>query len=385
MKIVRIVIIFLTFISCNKTNRGSNAEEYFLKVTGTISLPVGMRALVHTDALFPFQDQNRPYLGFLNKGENEILIYSLDSLILTKKITLQKEGDQGVGNVKGFMIFSPDSIYITSRMQRIIYIVNGEGEVIKKTPYKKTVSGEDIEMAFYSRSDINTPLIRRGSKVYLTNYLIGNYTTRTSADLAKHPLCLELDINTGESKFLPMTYMADYWKDGNYHEPSYARIFNGKEFVYSWRYYDKLLVTKDHVSVTEYPLKSRYFKSFGKKPTRDDIVSSVRDLLASPAYFNIVWDLYRKVYYVFSYAGNNDVSNDQNPMDSWSYITPFSVIILNEDFSIIGETLMPQNRYYIENFFVGEKGLYLSKAHPKNPTYSDDSLAFDILSIAANK
>jgi len=385
MKIVGIVIICLALISCNKKNREGGSKEYFLEVTDTISLPVGKRALVHTFALFPFQYLNRPYLSFLNRDENEILIYSLDSLTLTKKITLQREGDQGVGNVKGFMIFSPDSIYITSQMQRIIYIVNGEGEVIRKIPYKTTVFGEDIEMAFYSRSDIQTPLIKRGSKIYLTNYIFGNYTAQSSSSLAKHPVCIELDVKTGEARFLPMTYMADYWKDDNYYEPSYARIFNGENFVYSWRYYNKLLVTKDHISVVEHPLRSRYFKSFGKVPLRNDVTEHLRDLLASPAYYNIIWDSYRRLYYVFALLGKIEVGSDQEVMDSCRYLNSFSVIILDEDFSILGETLMPENRYYIENFFVGERGLYLSKAHPKSPSYSDDELAFDILTIATNK
>lgn len=374
------LIIFICLGACTFSTNKPKGEQCSLEVTGKLELPASERTIVNTDAMFPFDCNNKACLGFLNSNTNEILIYNLDDKRLDKKIKLEVEGDQGVGMIKGFMIFSPDSIFITSKMHRIIYIVNDQGQIIKKVPYKKTIAGDDIEMAFYSRSDINTPLIRVGSKTYLTNYLSGNFTTRSASDLMKHPICIELDLNSGESKYLPLSFVSNYWKDGNFYEPSYARIYNGKKFVYLWRYSDKLLVTDDHVSRTEYKLESKYFTSFGKMPVPTDVSSNLRDLLISPGFFNILWDKYRRFYYVFAYPGG-DVESDQDLMNSWRYLSRFSIIILNENFDKIGETMMPDNRYYIENFFVGKEGLFLSKCNPNNPEFSDDVLSFDILSI----
>jgi len=118
-------------------------------------------------------------------------------------------------------------------------------------------------------------------------------------------------------------------------------------------------------------------------PPPADVDSNLRDLLASPGYFNIVWDAYRQVYYVLAFHGI-EVESGMNLMDAWRDLSPFSIIVLDKNFSILGETLMPANYYYIENFFVSDKGLYLSKANPKNPAYSDESLAFDIFSLVKN-
>jgi len=379
----KIIIGLGLLISCTEKTNNLSEDTYSLHVIESISVPIDEGTRTQTDAIFPFKQDDNSYFAFLNANENSILIYSLDSLKLVHKVVLQAEGDQGVGYAKGFMMSSMDSIYITPKMNRTIFVVNQVRDIIEKIPYKRTKSNEEIEMAFYSRSDINTPLIRIGSKIYLTNYLFGNYTARSASDLANHPVCIELDVKSNEANFLPMKFMNDYWKNSNYYEPSYARIFNGDHFVYLWRYYDKLRVTKDHNTVAEYPLQSRYFKSFGKMPPPADVDSNLRDLLASPGYFNIVWDAYRQVYYVLAFHGI-EVESGMNLMDAWRDLSPFSIIVLDKNFSILGETLMPANYYYIENFFVSDKGLYLSKANPKNPAYSDESLAFDIFSLVKN-
>jgi hypothetical protein len=54
----------------------------------------------------------------------------------------------------------------------------------------------------------------------------------------------------------------------------------------------------------------------------------------------------------------------------------FSVIILDSDFRVIGETLMPDYTYNSQLMFVREDGLYISDSHYLNPEFSDDELSF---------
>lgn len=54
----------------------------------------------------------------------------------------------------------------------------------------------------------------------------------------------------------------------------------------------------------------------------------------------------------------------------------FSIIVLNENLEIMGETLFPEYTFNPNLFMVLEDGLYLSTSHIKNPNYSDNELCF---------
>ena len=54
----------------------------------------------------------------------------------------------------------------------------------------------------------------------------------------------------------------------------------------------------------------------------------------------------------------------------------FSIIILNKDYEIIGETKFPGNTYAHHLCFVGKKGLYISENNENNPQFDENKLVF---------
>ena len=54
----------------------------------------------------------------------------------------------------------------------------------------------------------------------------------------------------------------------------------------------------------------------------------------------------------------------------------FSIIILNKDYEIIGETKFPGNTYAHHLCFVGKKGLYISENDENNPQFDENKLVF---------
>lgn len=63
----------------------------------------------------------------------------------------------------------------------------------------------------------------------------------------------------------------------------------------------------------------------------------------------------------------------------------FSIIILDRDFNIIGETLFPDYTYNSTLMFIREDGLYISDSHYLNPDFSDDILSFQRFDLVKNK
>lgn len=62
----------------------------------------------------------------------------------------------------------------------------------------------------------------------------------------------------------------------------------------------------------------------------------------------------------------------------------FSIMILDENFNVLGETLFPAGKYIPALFFVNEKGLFLSVNNTSNPQMTDDKLVFQCLHPVAN-
>lgn len=59
----------------------------------------------------------------------------------------------------------------------------------------------------------------------------------------------------------------------------------------------------------------------------------------------------------------------------------FSIIILNENYGIIGETRFPGNTYAYRLWFIGKNGLYLSLNNQGNPGFDEDRLLFQRMKL----
>jgi hypothetical protein len=381
--------LFVLFVTVSCTTRKDYSagyvlsDGYTLRKTESIKIPVDSSIVPKSKAIFYLENEiDQNLIGFLNRG-NEIVIFDLDRLCVHKKIKLAREGAHGVGTVRGFWYHNLDSIFITSEGDKKIYLVNKSGEVIDRFPYHVTWDGMETGATFYSRSHINTPLVIKDSKIYLTNYLLGNYGMYDINKFENQRLCIEVDLKTKIVKLLPLTYPKGYWDGVNYYEPSFARVFDGKRFVYLWRYFDRILVTTDHFKGEYVPIQSKYIGRITKRPLPTDLTEHMKRLLESGAFYNLIFDHFNEVYYIFVYPGIK-VDSSVDLFRSWDNLPVFSVLILDHNFNRIGEILMPEKTYYLDNFFVGKKGLYLSRNNPDNPDFNENFLSFDVFQLVKN-
>ena len=63
----------------------------------------------------------------------------------------------------------------------------------------------------------------------------------------------------------------------------------------------------------------------------------------------------------------------------------FSIIVLDKDFKVIGETLFPAYIYNSNVVFVHKDGLYISVSHHKNPDFDENWLRFQRIELVKNK
>jgi hypothetical protein len=152
-------------------------------------------------------------------------------------------------------------------------------------------------------------------------------------------------------------------------------------FVYSFFHDEKIYVTSDHKTIQSYSAKSNYMQkkliSYDKQKTFEDVEKTS---LNNPEYRSIYYDKYRNLFYRIVYPGFEAKSND-NIRQKIQFPEWFSIIILDENFNVRGETNLEPNKYFIRNMFVEKEGLYISTNHINNPDYSDDYLSFELFEV----
>ena len=168
--------------------------------------------------------------------------------------------------------------------------------------------------------------------------------------------------------------------DTNYYG-TFSRIFNGKDFVYSFRVKEDIVVASlDHREIKQVKVKSRYL---------DNVTGVQKDTELGPKlnlelarYGDLIYDPYREVYYRFAYP-KVSLENDMNWWGKSIFgRKKFSVIVLNKDFQIIGETLFPESIYNSYVFFVREDGLYISRDYQMlYGNQSDDYMTFERMEL----
>ncbi len=364
-------------VSCGSVER----DSYVLQPsTDSLVFLLNPQTSVFIKALFPYTDEKgNEFLTFQNDVEPQILVYDMNTQQYVKTISLDKEGADGVGIFCGYNIQSWDEIYIPCMMRNEIDVVDSEGKIRRRIQYLKTVEGKET-LPIIASSFPYMPLEIINKKMYINqqcpNRRLGSQTVEDS------PVTLVLDTVANELREFSLRFppvLPSERTRGNTLgvEFLYSQTFNDTNFVYSFFFDEKIKVVSLSGDVLRtVSAKSRYLDRFDLSNQNVDLASLPKILCQIPFYGNLIYDKYRDVYYRFVYP-ETEVQPDDNAMDIWQLgRTKFSIMILNKEFEVVGETLFPENTYASNHFFIREDGLYLSTSFVKNPNFSDDKLCF---------
>ena len=167
-------------------------------------------------------------------------------------------------------------------------------------------------------------------------------------------------------------------------EDQFSRDFDGSHFIYSFYFDEDIFITSiDHKEIQRKKIKSKYIKEVH---LLDDFGNStIQEACENPNYGNMIYDPYRSVYYRIAYP-KTEINRKLEMQEAITLIDygrkNFSIIILDKNFNIIGETLFPDYTYNSGILFIREDGLYISSSHPMNPQYDDDYLNFQRFDLA---
>ena len=374
----------LTLVSCqpSKNNNGKRQNEVELVAEKQLVFPLDEQTYYLSKSMFQFEENGKEYLHFENtrKSLYNIVIFDIENRQIAKQIPLHKTGPNGLPAVFGSRP-SPGAQYILVAQNNISRIssINDKGEVIRNYNFQ---TPESQFTSLHLGSYYNTPGFVKDSCLFLKIGIPKPDMKRE--DWPKTHMFASLDLRTGKVKWVPIFYPPIFKEE-------YENIDGGYGFSYDYNYkenrlicgffgYDSLMVTDDLKHIRWYNAKSRYLKSM--KPKLGNAMAGINSIIEfceTPKYWHIMYDKYRNVYYRFAEMPYKLAPNE-SPYDEPKG-KEFSVIVLNADFEIIGETRFPGKKYFYKMSFVGKEGLYISENNLENPQFDENKLVFTCFKI----
>ena len=376
---MRKVLLFLSLcilISC-KNEKSSNLYSYNLKATKTVkSFTLNSDVRYNAFYLYTFKDnKEKEYLSFLNYRTNQILFYDLKTTDFLFKLNLDSEGPNGVVQPTGFYIKDFDDIYISSYAYSGLIRVDTSSHIVQKIPYGTTDKGYSVVPSYTPSSHPYIPPVIIDGKIYITQKNAVQFSPATET-----PLSVAIDTLQKKCEGLPLTYgiLTDEGLRAN--DTRFSRIFNGTDFIYSFYVDEDIIVASvDHSKVRRIKVKSKYIES--PAGIQENSEQGPKLNLELARYGDLVYDPYRGVYYRFAYLKTTLEDNIRWWGKSVYGRKKFSVIILNKDFQIIGETLFPEAIYNSYVFFVNKDGLYISRDYQMLYGQSEDYMTFELFNL----
>lgn len=376
--------LLLSFLSCLficfSCDKSSNKETAFeLSPAGEINLAIDETTPDFSMGL-QYVESERELLFNINWNTNSIQLYDLDNGDLIKTILMEKEGDQGVGEIMAFHVHTLDSIFVFPFGGAGFSLIGSNGEVINRFKYPLP---ENHTAGFVHNISYVSPPVIRGKEIFLKTRpaIVDNYREMTNEMLAKSHLVFSMDLDSLKPQLLAHHYPEEYLANGFKRFEFSSTQGNGK-IVFSFFGDHHLYWAEDYDS----PLKKVEGKSSYLKdvlplfPIEGAFLESQKYSAASARYENLIYDPYREVFYRFAYP-ELDVDTEEEVRALRNNPGPFVVMVFDQDLKLLGEKVFEEGKYLPMNAFVGINGLYISTNNPDNPKNQEDQMGFEVFEL----
>ena len=365
-KIILIIVISLTMMtSCFHSGQVKNKEWdahpnlFQLQFSGITKVEMDSE----TSGLFmniQFVDvDDQSLLISLNPHDNSLRVYDMDSLKQIKKIVYEKQGGDGVGVIHSFFYYRPDSIFIYSYWDMILFRTNEQGKVLEKYPFKTSTGfDEKMPIPFVQTS---SPMQKINNEIVMNGFILSEVDSEETNNM---PFTTCYNLKTRQLSYInryPEQYSKYHWGGGLLYRLVHHTVNRNNEMILSFAADHRIFVYSfDDRAIRHYyggsssikNIKSTTFRK-GYKLSRE---MQTEHYLHTPSYEGIFHDPYRNVYYRIARLPIDDSID----LDEMTLPKPVIVIVLNGKFEYIGETNMPKNiDFTTNNCFVTKEGLHI--------------------------
>jgi len=375
------LFLFVLFIlsSCQTRKKNDNYEKYELVQDHTVNFPMDDQTSYRTFFVNSFQDSlNNELLVFLAQQKPSIQFFDIANQSLYKEIKLSKGGPHGVGSPAGLLMLSWDSIFVVSSSRYLVSLINSNGALLKS--YRVLTGSAYNDNTGMLQPYTTSPPVKINDLIY--------FNVAPDRDVYKPSYFegttnLTLDISNGQYAYFN-TYPKEF-KNGVWGVTgiTYSTTFNPlkKEFIYSFTISDSLVVFDPETNKSKrYYAGSRFIKSKIRPMSKPENNHDLEYALETPYYKGIIYDKYRDMYYRF--VIHSIPYKDETGEINGFHEKPVSVILLDKDLSVMGETKLPDNIFLNHIYFVAKDGLFISNGNPENPELKEDFAVFTCFKVS---
>jgi Domain of unknown function (DUF4221) len=386
MRLSFAVFLFpLLLFSCGQSQNGefASVDTMELLPTEKLELPLDSTTSLQASVEYYFdRESKKGYFVGRDSQAKRLLFYDAERRELAFISQFAAEGPNGIGKMCESYVHSLDSIFLFDPPKRF-YLVDTSGSV-KRVFNVRDLANRPNETVTNACAISNQNLLPlKGQSFYFFRWPDGFATEKL---VRQQPFLGQLDLGSGKIEMLPAFYPALYQQhfwSVIHKEAGITRTPKG--FVFNFPACDSVYAWQDGKAYAHYAA-SRFItepiKLVEKRPTTQ--LETHRPIIEQQCYAGLDYDPYREVYYRIAWHPHDDLSNVGNILRIYAEKT-CSIIVLDKDLNIIGETLLPRDRYFTMRWFIGPKGLYLSNAHPDNPGLNEDVLSFTLFTLAKKK
>jgi hypothetical protein len=276
----------------------------------------------------------------------------------------------------GMYFHNEDSIFIQD--QNSVYIIDKKANVCSKYILHKLFRGQS-GFSPITNNYFRLHYFGDTKQIFLQNL----YPTEVVGDHLESPVISVLDLSNWHATLLPISF-SRYFKKIN-GRTGFLRWMNfvsykNDSLFFSSQFDDELIIyDKKRGEINKVSLKNKHRKEATSLSLNASEKEWVQHAVKNPHRFALLYDKWKNIYYRFIWEGVPVKQSGQffnTMMDK-----PLSLEIFNSEFRLLTTLKFPEFQYRPNTWFVTEKGLYISTAHPKSSEILEDKLKFEILNF----
>lgn len=362
--------------SCSQEKKTAELVEEtsytgMLKIEDTVSIQLEEFDFYRSRQTHVVKNGDKVYLYRENGMNNSIDVF--DWTGRTKKETFQFDEIERFGS-SPFLPLVGDSIFIASLAGKI-YFARKDSIISISEAFVET------KLIRYVGENPYKP-IKIGNKVFMN--LVSDHSPR-DPEFGNRPLLGALNLQTDELQTLNIRY-PDYFKENcwSLHQLEVPFTKNSEEqLVFSYQTDPTIYVYEQNKDtlVNEYKeVKSKYADTIipFKECDYSDVTTYFRYLKSVPRYRTITYDKFKNVYYRIVNLPSGDLPDGQRNQD---IVMPFSIMVLDKDFTVITERKLPAKTYDPIDYFITEKGLWISNNNEGAEDFNENTLSYTLFNL----
>lgn len=375
-------LFFCTFFGCSTREASIKSTHQFYE-RGTIVIDLDTLTSIDATSIVPAFIEGTLHLLIANELNNSIDAYNVVSGFLARRFIFEREGPNGINQIRTCVFKSKDSIYVVSKFHILrSKMINWNGEIVDERPFHFNLSGKKYNIV----NHMSTILFEKNSLFLSIGPLFDlnvpdNFNQSFSYEYkydVKHGTLDELPV------FAPPSYSAS---PQNFYSVVPNRTIDNKgRLIHSWPNEEEIEI-RDLENVNTVNRKYAHIDNFGKllKGTKGKLQAPemLAEALDHVLYTQVLFDPYRNVYYRI--ASLPEHLYEPADLNHWSAFgrNGVGIIALDKDFNIIAYKILKGELYNCFRSFVGKEGLYLSKNNTFRKDFDENKLEYAVFELFA--